>query len=426
MTHSSWIPVEFTVVIPMFLDGAGGRPEFRLPALRGAARFWFRTLAAPVFGDDFAAVARAEAEIFGAAAAEADDGGGYRGPSRIALRPRELPKPTTSARNASELKPGWLHLREDKPRPGIAYLLGPGLYKYPRALARTGYFSPGEQGTTAASGLFEVRADSTYAAEVFGICLWALAAFGGLGARTRRGFGGITFTGLDRLSASVGGDEPPHRGHPAIRRLHQLVAGRHTRPMPAVDAPPPRTYPEAPSWSRWTIRTATRQDSWTQILNDVGMKLREFRACVDRTKAPYNMTGIPPHRRWVTREYVEVVNPHLGLAPPAPSDFAIAGFGLPIVFAHGKVVDLVDGDDGDDKTLRRASPLWIRVLPGTGRTNTLLCHIFESKILPLEGQIVLKRGQTVIPPALHIDETIAYKTLTAFLDGLIPLSAAST
>ncbi|HEX5493041.1 MAG TPA: RAMP superfamily CRISPR-associated protein [Mycobacteriales bacterium] len=404
----NWAPITFTVDTPMFLSGADGRAEFRLPSLRGAARFWFRALTAPVFGNDFSRVADAEAEVFGAASAEATDNRGHRGPSRIAVRPRELPEPVT------EPNPGWLRLRGDEPRKGIAYLLGPGLYTPPRAVTRASHFAPGS------TGGFDIRADSDYAGEVFAVCLWALSTFGGLGARTRRGFGGIRFDGLDQLSDHLTRGAALDPTNPAIRRLQTIVAGHHGLQPPDTGGNGDRSrgYPDAPSSSRWVTRTSVRNNTWVQVLNEVGEELRDFRT-VDRTAAPYNRQDLPPYRRRATREYLEIIAPHDGTPPPDPSPFPVAAFGLPIVFAHGHVVDLLDEND---EPLRRASPLWLRATPDHGGHWNLLCHVFESAIAPAGGKLALKGRDT---PHLELDNATAYTTIRHFVDRVAPTPPAT-
>lgn len=411
----SWTPITVTVETPMFLNGAEGRTEFRIPALRGAARFWFRVLAAPVFGDDFRRVADAEADIFGTAADDTRDSQVRRGPSRVVFRPRTLPEPVVTHRVGENLRPAWLALSNDQPRKGVAYLLGVGLFKPPVAISRPSYFEPG------ATGRFEIRADSPDIAEIGGICLWATATFGGLGARTSRGFGGIRLDGLEKLSDTTSAAGPLDVSHPAVRRLQHLVKERYKPTLSdPLATPDTNGYPEAPSASRWDVRRAPKNDSWVQILDAVGQELRKFRAPVDRTQKPYFETGLPAYRQFATREYLEIIR---NGQPPDPATFAIGAFGLPVVFAHGAVVDLVEANGSP---LRRASPLWLRTIPAKGGRRDLLCHVFESKIGPEWGHLALKINGQPSGPHLVLDETTAYSTIGAFVDRVAPLSQATT
>ncbi len=413
-----WIPVGVTVTTPMFLaPGPGARSELRMPGIRGAARFWFRALAAPIFRDDYAALARAEAEVFGAAGGQYGDA--RIGPSPVALRlvrPPALDPPLSRAELRS---PRWLRLPPigERRTHGIGYLLGQGLYLPPSSkedrehpeLARPDHIPAG------ATGTFEVRigvrGDAVFAGyvrEVTGISLWALATFGGLGARVRRGFGGVTFAGLDQLCATIGESVEPSREHPAILRLHELVAERHGRPLPRRSSPrqlgTSTAWPAAPTWARWHIRQSGQTGSWPQLLHHAGAKLREFRAPVERGPE------FSSFKRWVTREYTDAVVPTLKGDRPASRDFEIGSFGLPVVFGKDAEAKLRRGKD----ELRRASPLWIRVQQDPDGRCRLLYHVFEATIGPAGATLDLETRRR-LPERLDLDETMAYRTIADFL-----------
>lgn len=419
-----WIPLTLTVRTPMFLGAdADAAAELRMPSLRGVARFWFRALAAPVFGgaDHHQAVARAEAEVFGAAAGGA--GTGAAGPSPVAFRPLRAPRPDTTR------SPKWLRMQVDGARPdhGIGYLLGQGLYQpasekegrpYPQ-LARGSYLPPDEE-----EAVFAVRVTPSrrggapaaeYVREIAGISLWAAATFGGLGARTRRGFGGFDLGGLDALCEAATARAGPARDHPAIRRLHDLVAERHGRRPPDLSPPPPlgtgtAPWPSAPTWARWHIHTSDAAGTWPQLLHQAGRALRAFRAPVDRTEPPHSMSGLLPYKRWVTHEYVDAVVPALRGAPPTSRTAPAASFGMPVVFGKaGATINLRKGAE----ELRRASPLWIRTSRRPDGSRQLLYHVFETAIGPAEADITLSAGHRNEP--MHLDEHLAYQTIADFL-----------
>jgi CRISPR-associated protein Cmr1 len=417
-----WIPIELTVRTPMFLAPTADAPaELRMPALRGAARFWFRALAAPVFDpDDHAALARAETELFGSAAG--GPGAGGAGPSRVAFRIIKPPRPETNP------SPPWLRLPAggDRPDHGIGYLLGQGLYLPPSSregrqhpeLHRRSHLPPDASATFAVRMTAGSDGDPPvgYLREAVGIALWAAAAFGGLGARTRRGFGGFHLTGLDQLAGVTGdpGDQLT-RDHPAIRRLHEIVAERHGRPTPPAAEPRPlgtgtAPWPAAPTWARWHLQTSKQVGSWPQLLHQAGRALRAFRAPVDRTQPPHSM-NVSSFKRWVTHEYIDAVVPTLRGRHPQRRETRVGSFGLPVVFGKDAVVNL--RKDGDE--LRRASPLWIRAHRENNGRFRLLYHVFEARIGPDEpgvGVDLIARGRT---EPMRLDETLAYRTIAGFL-----------
>jgi CRISPR-associated protein Cmr1 len=62
------VEVTLETVTPVFLGGADGKPELRPPPFRGLMRYWFRAMAGGVVGDSKSAleqIKKKEAEIFG-------------------------------------------------------------------------------------------------------------------------------------------------------------------------------------------------------------------------------------------------------------------------------------------------------------------------------------------------------------------------
>jgi len=291
--------ITVTVETPAFVAAAGAEApaELRMPSLRGTARYWFRMLAAPVFADDPAAVAAAEAEVFGAASGLAGPDR-RRGPSRLVLRPL---RPVPAVRDP---QPSWLRGGAG-PVNGIGYLLGPGIYQPPGhgghpGLLRPHYLPPSQQVEGSPKGTFLVRVvdngsevSADYVAEMAGISLWAVATFGGIGARVHRGFGGLRFAGLDRLSpalaaagavppdhaprssgactsSSLAGGNDHHRSR--VRRSGRATRGTHGRPPPPGRGGTPNCRRSAvPGW------TGSARPGWSCAgsgLRSTGMPLR--------------------------------------------------------------------------------------------------------------------------------------------------------
>lgn len=427
-----WIPVQLTVRTPMFLAAdAGGPAELRPSALRGSARFWFRALAAPVFADDFTAVARAEAEVFGAAAKS----GSRIGPSPVAFRIVDSPRPT------SDTSPNWLRRFEQpgqgtdrRPGNGIGYLLGQAFYVPPSPkndrphpeLSRPSHLAPEPPNNV---GAFAVRVSAgrgggqptaEYLRGVVAACLWAASTFGGLGARTRRGFGGFTLDGLDGLAALpdlagiAGADEPLSPAHPVVRAFQELVAARYERPVPLAAQPASLgtghgPWPTAPTAGRWHIGVGRSAATWPQQLNDAGRMLRAVRAPVDRGTDPYPEGQFRGHKRWVTHEYVDAVVPALRGRPPADRHSPAASFGLPLNFGGDGTLNL----RADGKELRRASPLWIRLHREPSGQYRKLLHVFESAIGPADADLILSAGHRT--EAMNLDEDLAYRTIAEYV-----------
>jgi CRISPR type III-B/RAMP module RAMP protein Cmr1 len=123
------LKLEMQVLTPLFLAGAEARgaPEWRVPSLRGALRYWLRAALAGVLGDrDLDALQRAEAQVFGST----------HHASNVTLRiesPPFQPVPLTRQRAVSSgkrMKPTgrdylWWSMAQNKKRPtlsaGIAF-----------------------------------------------------------------------------------------------------------------------------------------------------------------------------------------------------------------------------------------------------------------------------------------------------------------
>ncbi len=171
----SWTRLALQVRTPLFGGDDptrdGGSPA-RVPSIRGALRFWFRAVAAGHGVSDLRQLWQAEEDIFGST----------NTPSPVKLR---VPKqPTASGRGS---KPNWA-TTERHGFDGAQYLLGQGLWDYNDGLRR-GYVPPGEP--------FSLDICFSRCEQVnsrFMLALWAWLTYGGLGARTRRGFGQLVCT----------------------------------------------------------------------------------------------------------------------------------------------------------------------------------------------------------------------------------------
>jgi len=360
-----WVEIRFTVRTPMFLGGAEHEAEFRLAALRGALRYWFRALAAPFVGDDPVALAAHEREIFGT-------GGRAAALSAVQFKPGRVPAPTPAAGGAE-----WAS--------SVQYMLGQGLYSYRSGLQRS-YLEP------SASGHFFVTAPAE-CRRLVGCLLWCLETLGGLGARVRRGFGGISFQGVNDL-----GWTPPQLGgapenvalrlksslDACLKTVEKAIKSTQASPTVMVSGstleitPCGGILPGFPSFSSWHAQVgALDRPRASDLLSDIGQKLRDHRA-----------PEAGPRKK--TSEYVSVVTPWMrsrtavsdARGRPA-SSFDLAAFGLPIVFKKDAAVNLFpahDADDGQlDQELRRASPLWTRPL-SVGAVWRPLYHVFSADL----------------------------------------------
>lgn len=205
----------FAIVTPMFLGGANQETEtIRPPSIKGALRFWWRALNWSRFlrangSDEIAALRelhKEEARLFGIAA---NDNKEFSGQGMFLL----IVKPTG-------LTPWMPGAMEQSSNPGRIYTLGQGLCEYNKQDRK---FHLSRKALT--SGSFEVLLrfrnsakhqdrDSIIAAlRLFGL-------LGGLGSKTRRGWGSIS---LEYLSVAGTDESLPKTQQEYIESLRQIL-----------------------------------------------------------------------------------------------------------------------------------------------------------------------------------------------------------
>jgi CRISPR-associated protein Cmr1 len=221
--------------------------------------------------------------------------------------------------------------------------------------------------------------------------LWAWEHFGGVGARTRRGFGALVCETVDGAAvalptAAAAGDALTHglRSH-------------------VVAEPWPDGVPHLSSDPAWlvTVPEATIERAWGNALQD----LKDFR----QQRNPGQQPNRPGRSRWPEPDEIRArmrrAAPEHGRRIVAVSKFPRAAFGLPII-THFK-----DRGDPEDTTLqgahhdRLASPLILRpVACQQGRAVGLAAVLAAPRTPP--GGIVLKGRsdrvsavQTTLTPA---------------------------
>jgi CRISPR-associated protein Cmr1 len=172
----------FRITTPMFLSGVDqNRAEMRVPSIKGALRFWWRALAFGRPGNSIKAIRTEEAKLFGGT-------GPDEGQSKIMLR---LSKTTVE----SAMQQRWGPSRWE------AYA-GYGLIEMIEGQQRN-YLKPG--------GRFELElrtkpnrgqkdAVSDIEKQQLGTALRALGFLGGIGGRSRKGWGSVQLESLIGLS----------------------------------------------------------------------------------------------------------------------------------------------------------------------------------------------------------------------------------
>lgn len=401
----AWTTLKLQVATPLFNGGAdpsgkeGFRPDgeagLRVASIRGGMRFWFRALAGAFAGPDLELLATLERRVFGGIAGPRGGRGpdGSDGPDGEAAVPSplilRLPAPPALS---YETAPDFLRGAHGR---WIAYLLGLGLMEMRGSRPHlTRPFVPPDSG----DGTFDLKIgfrhdrratdEVRHAVETLAFAsLWLACAYGGFGARTRRGFGAVRIVGGDgdmprpwtpRSIRTYGPDfyEKPAClwPEPYIRflgpQLRELAAAEG-KELPDPDrwaGPPP--YPVLSERFAPAALVPGRTDSWEAALGHGGEQLRLFRANrpLDREKRR--------QARVKTAEWDEVIKGEF-------ADFPLGALGLPVGF-HDKDADsdfTVSAVSTAGEPLRRASPLWLRPV-GAKNQWQLFTFAFQGRFLP--------------------------------------------
>ncbi len=383
----SWTRLTLQVRTPLF---GGDDPNqdsdaaVRVPSIRGALRFWFRTVAAGHGVSGLQELWEAEQAVFGSTDI----------PSPIRLR--VVGQPAVRGRGT---KPRWA-TTEQHGFDGAQYLLGQGLWDYRNGLRR-GCVDPG------APFSLDIRfGGDEHVKARFMLALWAWLTYGGLGARTRRGFGQLVCTAVDGelpcgwTDADLRSPEDTDDwkalsecAMPGSLPGRQALGWGALLPTPPPDDEP---LPELPALTpRWWAGSvwSTRAKSLGEALHETGLRWRQFRADDDRKKPTQN-TRSP--------EWNNVIHGD-------DERYPIAALGLPVGYfsqSQGEFKATVTPQLGDEQ-LRRASPVWLRpvLLPG-GRWG-VFTHVFYARLLPVGAELRVTGGVTRTlpePPIRDVEE----------------------
>jgi CRISPR-associated protein Cmr1 len=371
------VQATFRIVTPLFLGGAEPKKscEVRGPSIKGAMLFWWRALRP---GVPLADLRRQESELFGSSRG---------GQSRWLL----------DAREEKSLHLGKLELDQ-----GRGYLAGQGLAQLKQAQPQTAprrrplvgvgtaqpmpyestrrYLRPGGRITLRAFRRTISRGASAEAEQIRA-ALVALATFGGLGARSRRGFGSIH---LEELT--WGGEH----GQEALEEPKDVGAlqGRLSSLLGAIAHSSLPPYSCFSNDARVLVLDAPGKSA-EDLHEELGRRFKDFRSH-ERSGG----VGEADHDDMV--EWLRSGKPDV---PPRR-----AVFGLPHNYYFSSTNAKV-GVNASGKLNRRASPLFLHLdeLGEEGeRHGVAVLTFLPAAFLPARAKIVVKgedrRGQMSLRP----------------------------
>lgn len=361
----------YKLITPLF--GGGVTPDECDPVtvvsgknVRGQLRFWWRATRGGAFDGDLAKMKAAEDELWGATAQK---GKSERGQSKVAIEVVTLKsgkKFIVKQNNSRTKQPEEIQISDLKSPYG--YVAFP-LRERPNGAVSDGV----EFSLTLRYDKLKLKKEQIEGIEA---ALWAWETFGGVGARTRRGFGALQLIehSVDGQNISV----PLASAHDVEawlqKRLDKYVSsGKFPVQVPHLSS---KASENLNVWLKIASPYPSAESAWRYLIE----KLKEFRQSRNTGKERNH----PGRSRWNEPEAIRMLTgqrlprhlpPNSGKKNPVPNTpnfFPRAVFGLPIVF-HFK-----DGNDkkpysanlDPQKTIlnindkeRLASPLILKPIP---------------------------------------------------------------
>ncbi len=361
------LKADFRIVTPLFMGGANPQSaELRVPSIKGVLRFWWRALALGRL-DSVEGVRAEEARIFGST----------KGQSSVKLR-LSPPKKISRLKKKSVLNYNGVG---DVVGEGARYL-GYGVIEASGVLVRQCIEYPLE-------GVLEllfrpnILKDDIKSVEA---ALIAMSLFGGLGSRSRKGYGSFNLTNLTKDDETepvftMPSDLDGLKG--AILSLFDL--NDRYKIMPYHGCPPYTAFSEMTR-----IDIIDEGDEPLKLLNSIGEKMMEYRS-YQKSKTFYD-----DHHLLRAAINGDVINHPRRVVFGLPNNYHFSDGEKPIV--KPKTHD------------RRASPLFIHIQQLNKDQYAAIAAIFPADFLP--------KGEKIVVGGSPVDVNVnGYKVLHEFIDG---------
>lgn len=413
---------EYELITPLY--GGGVKPFeadpvtiIRATEIRGQLRFWWRACRGgkPEFDGDITKMKKAEDEIWGKAYEKKDTPIPQNKMVQIRV---EVDNPGTLTKLFRIENRRGKNQSKSNQGPGIGYVA------FPLQPSQEELKQPNPEVKDVRSGVSfkltisfpEEQKDEVEAS------LWAWETFGGIGARTRRGFGALH---LLRVNGKNNADVPPPNVQQAAiwlrGKLDQLIAnGKYPEGMPHL------------SLSGQIRITPLSQNGFT-AWQTLAKKLFSFRQIPD---------GRSGRSYWPEAEAIREITGDRDIKYPIlshPKKFPRAAFGLPIIF-HFRDDDIGDPEDttlqgAKEGKERLASPLILRPLAcKDGKAVGLALLLEVTQAVAGDLQLVKNKTQKPYPDTIETEltqneanniqalegETDVLKAFMRYLQGVQP------
>ena len=380
------IEARYKATTPMFCGGADGvGAELRLPSFKGALRFWWRALAWARLNGDLANIKTEEDKLFGSAAG---------GQSRVLMKlGTDARQPTTWAEGETLRA---MRFSRDPVGEGARYL-GYGVMSafdsrttgaMAGQLTRACLYAPFEFSVKMrCRGLDETASESLKDA------LIALGLLGGMGAKSRKGYGSLALQSL-----LVEGQEAWRAPETMEELQGEITRLRRCRSSSSNRLP---DYTALNQESRH-ILVAANSNPPLNLLDMVGKEMLRYRSWGHRGR----VLNAPSERRFQDDHDLMKAPAHSRTSHPRR-----IAFGLP--HNYGRYPDQQVGPASGNYD-RRASPLFIHIHECKG-TPIAVLSLFPTRFLP-EGDSGISVGGKVVGQTPEKD---LYEPVHAFLDRIL-------
>jgi len=384
------VTLTLEVTTPLFMTGANqDKFELRATSIKSILRYWFRAMMGSLADVPF--LKDLENQLFGFTEQT----------SKVKLKLLSKPQATKDLNIVDK---------------GIAYL-GYGFVKWNRE--KSGFvWEKDHLNPDAPNKQFNIKLIflnqtdwQNYKAIISGV-FWLLSHFGGLGARVRRGFGGVKIVNYETLEDDLDWNYTCTSTYFETNLKKIFCKFKEFAKLEKVNGTKEfTTFVDFKG-----VISETAWPNWKEALNAIGIFYREFR---EINKISY----VRGRQIKLTKDYVNVVSDFLNnkLDITKTFDFTHDAFGLPIQYVshHLNKKAILSwkekvGGRWKEKD-RRASPLFLRVLPCSDKGYKILVAFFNVKFLPNQAKEILKLSKD--KQFLHVkkaDTQIILKFLEAF------------
>ena len=382
---------EYKLITPLFGGGvtAGeGDPVtlIRGTEIRGLLRFWWRACRGGNY-ETIEEMKKKEDEIWGAANKKQAENKNKGINEKNETSSQEIPKPIGTVQIAVKQQQG------DVPATPYSQDIAPPYAAFPLQENRREN-RPRKNVYRDVSFTLIISFPEAFKQEVEA-ALWAWETFGGIGARTRRGFGALQLLKVDNED---------YTDLPFANNVDVWLGKKLTDSKYVASGTPPRGIPYLtnPLQIGFTQPFHNPLEAWKQLIT----RLSSFRQA---------RNGYMGRSKWPEAETIRTITKRRYSKHPVlshPKKFPRAAFGLPIVF-HFKYIDLGEPEDttlqgADKETERLASPLILRPLACKNNTFIGLALILEgNQVISKELKLVKNKDRQPYPDKIETELTPA-------------------